>query len=405
MNTCTTLANDLMPGGVSSPVRSGKGLFNNPPRFTHAKGHHIFINDQSYLDHVNGFGMHILGHQNDIQQSALEQHNRQFVPGGVCHENELRLAQIIIDRVKSAEKIRFCVSGTEACMTALRIARHHTQKPGYVTIQGGYHGHGDLLLNKKSPHHFIVPYNDSTALEAVFAQHHKTIGAFMLEPICGNMGMIKPQVNYLKNCQKLCNQYGILLICDEVMTGFRTQYSTVSDVASITPDLMCFAKVIGGGLPLACITGQDTLMNHLAPHGAVTHAGTYASLHPCVLTGLATLSYLKPKHYHTLDLQTKEITSQLSQRATHYKIPFQVNQQGGMWGFFFSDNPVFKFSDIPEKHTILHAHFYKTLFKHGVYLPPNAMEACFINLSHQARHTQELILAAEVAFKEIAAQL
>ena len=405
MNTCTTYANNLMPGGVSSPVRSGGELFDHPPRFTHAKGHHLYIHDRAYLDYVNGFGMHILGHQNDVQSFALSQHNNQFIPGGVCHDNELKLAEIILERTQMSEKIRFCVSGTEACMTALRIARHHKQKKGYVTINGGYHGHGDLLLDKQNPYHFQVPFNDIQALNNIFSQHHNTIAALMIEPICGNMGMIMPRPGYLAACAQLCRQYDIILICDEVMTGFRTQYSTVSHLAGIQPDLMCFAKVIGGGLPLACVAGKSELMDQLAPVGKVTHAGTYASLHPCVLTGMATMSYLKPKHYHELNMQTKEITESLKARANHFGVPLQTSQQGGMWGFFFSEKAVHNHSDIPENHHKIHKIFYQCLFKNMIYLPPSSMEACFINLSHQPKHLRQFIQASEHAFKEIKLQI
>ena len=391
---------DLMPGGVSSPVRSAKGLLPKAPLFTHGNGSYIYDNEKRYVDLVNGFGMHILGHQHPTFVSAIQQACHLSLPGGTCHDHEAELASLIVNRIASAEKLRFCVSGTESCMTALRLAKHATGRKAFVTIKGGYHGHGESFLTVND-NHFEVAFNNQQALEQVFEAHGDEIAALMIEPICGNMGMVRPIPGYLKSCQKSCHTYGSLLICDEVMTGFRCQYSTVSDDEGISPDLMCFAKVIGGGLPLACVTGRADLMDMLAPSRPVTHAGTYTSLSTCVLTGLATMSYLTPRHYTQLDEMTGKLTQAIQERAKHYSIPLQTSHKCGMGGLFFARDTIQDESQISTLHHQIFKFIYPVLFEHNVYMPPSSHEACFINLGFADEHIQQTCHAFEKAFQSL----
>ena len=393
-------AQTLIPGGVNSPVRSPASLgLKSPLYFTHANGAIIYDHDQPYIDYQNGFGTEILGHNHPHIKAAIQASKDKSLPAGICHQGEITLARLIQQACPAAEKIRFCVSGTESCMTALRLAQHHTKRSGFVTIDGGYHGHSEPYLS--NPLHMKVPFNDIEAL-ATCLHNHPSCAALVIEPIPGNMGMIKPHPKYLKQVRRLCDEAGVCLIADEVMTGFRCQYGTVIEAHGVVPDLICLAKVIGGGLPLACVAGKKEIMDTLSPIGPVAHAGTYASLTTCIDAGCAALSYLTDHHYDQMNAYTKELTHSLEEIASAAGIPLTTNHQGGMWSLFFSERPITKRSDIPSSHNTFFQAFYPLMLAEGIFLPPASAESFFITTSHQDVHLQHTLQAAEKAFKEIA---
>ncbi len=404
MTTHFKNAQQFMPGGVNSPVRSPLSLnLSSPIYFTHARNAYIYEQDTPYIDYQNGFGATILGHQHPVIQEALQQAIDSGLPGGICHEGEVKLAQLIRKAIPQAEKMRFCVTGTESCMTALRLAQHVTGRQSFITFEGCYHGHGDHLL-KKSPQHHCVPYNDVTKLIQCFQEHGAQIAALFVEPIAGNMGMIKPGPDFLQTCERLCREHNALLIADEVMTGFRCYYGSVAQTHHITPDLICLAKVIGGGLPLACLAGRAEIMNELAPLGPVTHAGTYASLASCVHTGIATLSHLSDKHYRQLNEYTEQLTSGMTYITKKYGLPLQTCHQGGMWSFFFSKKPVKSQSDIPACHHQIFKLFYPLMIENNIFLPPNSLESCFVTCAHKQEHLGLTLTAFEKSFKQLTTQ-
>src|SRR5699024_6083346 len=351
---------NLMPGGVNSPVRAFKSVGMSPIFIEKGKGSKIVdIDGNEYIDYVLSWGPLILGHADERVINKLKETAEKGTSFGAPTVLENKLAKLVMERVPSIEMIRMVSSGTEATMSALRLARGYTKRDIIVKFAGNYHGHSDSLLIKAgsgvatlglpdSPgvpetiakHTITVPYNDTESVRYVFEQYGEQIAAVIVEPVSGNMGVIPPQPNFLHDLRRITDEYGSLLIFDEVMTGFRVDYHCAQGYFDVTPDLTCLGKVIGGGLPVGAFGGRRDIMESIAPTGTIYHAGTLSGNPLAMTAGYATLSALDQSTYQSLNQKIDTLTEGYRQAADEYGIPLQVNRAGSMVGFFFTDNPV-----------------------------------------------------------------
>tara|TARA_R110002110_G_scaffold271566_1_gene486909 strand:+ start:6655 stop:7947 length:1293 start_codon:yes stop_codon:yes gene_type:complete len=413
----------VIPGGVNSPVRSFSGVKSEPIFFAHAKGAYLTdVDGKSYIDYVGSWGPMILGHQHpDVIESVSHtlQHCMSF--GAPC-EQEVILASLICELMPSIEQVRMVNSGTEATMTAIRLARGFTGKSKIIKFEGCYHGHSDSLLVKagsgaltlgqpSSPgipaeitqHTLNLPFNDKDKLYETFASQGEHIAAVIIEPIAGNMGCIPGDASYLQSLRKLCDAYGTVLIFDEVMTGFRVGLEGAQGIYGITPDLTTLGKIIGGGMPVGAIGGKQSIMSHLAPIGSVYQAGTLSGNPIAMAAGIATLQNLKKNNFYE-DLRDKTaylVEGILSAAQTH-DIPLVVNQATGMFSLFFTNEPIVNSFDtamttrVPQFQA-----FYHSMLKQGIYFGPSAYEAAFISQAHDRAILDETLKAINVAFKTL----
>lgn len=412
-------AQRCMPGGVSSPVRSFAAVGGEPLFIARAKGSHLWDEDgNEYIDYVGSWGTAILGHAPDEILAIVNETAAKGLSFGAPTQSETLLAQEIIAALPSIEKLRFVSSGTEACMSAIRVARGYTGKTIVIKFAGHYHGHSDGLLAKAGSgvatlalpssagvpaavveHTIVAEFNDEAGLREIFARHYHEIAAVIVEPIAGNAGFIRPQPGFLALIRELCSEYGAVFICDEVMTGFRVGYGGWQTLAQITPDLTTLAKVIGGGLPLAAYGGRAEIMNCIAPLGPVYQAGTLSGNPLATACGLATLRHLKkPGCYAELTEKTRILIKGLSSLASRYTIPFSGDSEGGMFGFYFSTAPVKNFSEAQRSAVHWYPRFFQSMLDQGIYLAPSAYEAGFVSLAHSQQDLQATLQAAEHAF-------
>lgn len=400
-----TQAQAVIPGGVNSPVRAFKGVGGEPLFFKQGKGARIIdVDDHSYIDYVGSWGPLILGHCHEGVIRAVTEVLHSGISFGAPTELEIKLAQKIIQLMPSIEKIRMVNSGTEATMTAIRLARGFTNRSKIIKFNGCYHGHSDSLLVKagsglltlgipSSPgipasiaeHTLTANFNDLVQTERLFEAYGKDIAAVIVEPVAGNMGMVLPKPEFLSGLRALCDTYNTVLIFDEVMTGFRVALGGAQAVYNVTPDLTTLGKVIGGGMPVGALGGKAVIMDYLAPLGPVYQAGTLSGNPLAMAAGLATLLEIeKPGFYPHLTTLSESLIHALKEVADSHHIPFYGSALGGMFGFCFSDKPsIVDYADISTADEQLFKRFFHGMLGHGVYFAPSMFESGFVSAAHQ----------------------
>ena len=399
-------AQQSIPGGVSSPVRAFSAVGGTPRYFVEGRGSRVVdIDGREYVDFVGSWGPMILGHAHPAVVAAVQDTIGHSTSFGAPHPNEVLLAEEIIRRIGPVEKVRFVSSGTEAVMTALRLARAHTGRDLVVKFAGCYHGHLDSLLVQagsgvatlgmpNSPgvpaghtqDTIVVPYNDIEALEAVFAAHGPTIAVVATEAAPANMGVVPPNPAFVDALFRLARAHGALVLSDEVMTGFRVSpsgwFGLVDEAAGHIPDIFCFGKVIGGGLPLAALGGSAEIMGLLAPEGPVYQAGTLSGNPVATRAGLETLRLLDAEVYRHLDQMSAQVGSLVHDALEREGVAHQVQHAGNLVSVFFTDTPVRNFDDAKTQDTAAFGRFFHALLEAGVSLPPSAFEAWFVSATH-----------------------
>lgn len=417
-------AQQHIPGGVNSPVRAFKGVGGNPLFFAGGEGAYLIdVDGNRYIDYVGAWGPLILGHGDARVIEALQQQLQQGIGFGASTEAEVEIAEKISELVPSIEKVRLVTSGTEATMSAIRVARGYTKRDIVVKFEGCYHGHVDGLLVKAGsgaltlgepdslgvPKAYtdlthILPYNDAEALRQLFATQGDDIACVIVEPVAGNMNCIPPQPEFLQTMREVCSQHGAVLIFDEVMTGFRTALGGAQSLYNIQPDMTTLGKVIGGGLPVGAFGGRADIMDMVAPIGPVYQAGTLSGSPLAVAAGLQMLDAIsQPGFYERLSGQAAKLLAGFQSLADQNGIPFTTNQVGGMFGCFFnSDGPVSKFSQVMAGNANHFQIWFHTMLENGVYLAPSAYEAGFVSAAHGDAEIDATLTAAEKAFQAIA---
>jgi len=414
-------AKDLMPGGVNSPVRAFKSVNMEPIFMEKGKGAIVTdIDGNDYIDYVLSWGPLILGHTNDKVVSEIQRVAQLGSSFGASTLIENEMAKLVMDRVPSIEMIRMVSSGTEATMSALRLARGFTGRNKILKFEGSYHGHGDSLLIKAgsgvatlglpdSPgvpesvakNTLTVPFNDLEAVKEVFNHFADDIAAIITEPVAGNMGVVPPQPGFLEGLRAITEEHGALLIFDEVMTGFRVDYGCAQGFYGVKPDITCLGKVIGGGLPVGAFGGRRDIMEQIAPAGSVYQAGTLSGNPLAMAAGYATLSQLTPESYEHFQKLGDRLEEGFRQVATEFNIPHTVNRAGSMIGFFFTNEEVTNYDQAKTSDLNLFADVYRLMAEQGVYLPPSQFEGLFLSTAHTEAHIDQTIAAFREAFKQL----
>lgn len=415
------IAEKLMPGGVNSPVRAFKAVDTPPLFMERGEGSKIYdIDGNEYIDYVLSWGPLILGHRNPKVIDAIHSVVDRGTSFGASTLEENRLAQLVIDRVPSIEKVRMVSSGTEATLDTLRLARGFTGKNKIIKFEGNYHGHSDSLLIKAgsgvatlglpdSPgvpegtakNTITVPYNDLEAVQYAFDQFGDDIAAVIVEPVAGNMGVVPPVEGFLQGLRKITTDNQALLIFDEVMTGFRVGYHCAQGYFDVTPDLTCLGKVIGGGLPVGAFGGKKEIMDHIAPSGDIYQAGTLSGNPLAMTSGYMTLSQLTPESYDYFNTLGDMLEEGLKATFKKYNVPIVINRAGSMIGFFLNEGPVTNFKQANQSDLTLFSHMYRELAKEGIFLPPSQFEGMFLSTSHTKDDIQKTLDAFDVALSRI----
>ncbi len=416
-------AQKLIPGGVNSPVRAFRSVGGNPRFIKSGKGCHIVdVDGNSYIDYLGSWGPLILGHCAAPVQAALKSQISLGTSFGATTENELVLAEMITEAVPSIEKVRLVNSGTEATMSAIRLARAFTNRNKIIKFDGCYHGHVDSLLVKAGsgvatlglpdsagvpPQEcgstISIPYNDMETIQQVLELNRAEVAAIIVEPVAGNMGAVLPAQGFLQRLRKLSREHGALLIFDEVISGFRLAYGGAQERLHVKPDLTCLGKIIGGGLPVGAYGGNHEIMKWVAPEGPVYQAGTLSGNPLAVAAGIAMLKALKkPGIYAKLERMTAELTSGLLDAAERAGIPVQINSIASMFTVFFASSPVTDFQKAKTSDTARYARFFNAMLEGGVYFPPSQFETCFLSLAHTHKDIKTTIQVAREAFKAAA---
>ena len=406
----------LIPGGVNSPVRACQSVGADPLFIDRADGCLIVDADGNrYIDYIGSWGPMILGHRHPAVIEAISAVLERGTSFGAPTDLEVQLAQMVTDAVPSVEIVRMVNSGTEASMSAVRLARGITQREIIIKFDGCYHGHADTLLvaagsgvatlgipgspgipDSIAKHTLSLPYNDVDALTQAMAEKGDSVAAIIVEPVAGNMGLVAPQKGFLDVLRKLCDRYGSILIFDEVMTGFRVAYGGAQALFGVSPDLTCFGKIIGGGLPVGAYGGKRDLMAQIAPQGSVYQAGTLSGNPVAMAAGIATLEQIqKDGFYEALDQKAEQLLSGLEKVARKAAIPVQAQRIGSMLGFFFNDRPVHNFNDAKTSDLEKFSAFYNGMRREGIYIAPSQFEALFISAAHGTEHIEATLAAAE----------
>ncbi|MBN2315734.1 MAG: glutamate-1-semialdehyde 2,1-aminomutase [Sedimentisphaerales bacterium] len=408
----------VIPGGVNSPVRAFRAVGSNPIFIDKAKGPYLYdVDGNRYIDYCLSWGPMILGHAHAEVLGNVRKVMAKGTSFGIPTELETQLAEMIVQAIGSIEKVRLVSSGTEAVMTAIRLARGCTGRDKIIKFIGCYHGHVDHMLVQagsgattlgapSSPgvpkdftkHTVLLPYNDPEGIEKAFNKYQDQIAAVIVEPIAGNMGVVPPQKDFLKTIRKLCTKNGSILIFDEVITGFRIKYGSVQDIFSVKADLTCLGKIIGGGFPIGACGGKAELMNQLAPTGQIYQAGTLSGNPVCVAAGIATLNLLKTKGlYPALEAATKTLCEGIHQVLLERNIEHTINPIGSMFTVFFNPGPVTDYDSAIKSDTQAYARFHHGMLKEGIYLPPSQFEACFVSTQHKQRDIDRTVKAVRAA--------
>lgn len=408
----------VIPGGVNSPVRAFRAVGSNPIFIDKAKGAYLYdVDGNKYIDYCLSWGPMILGHAYSEVLRSVRKVMAKGTSFGIPTELETQLAKMIVQAIGSIEKVRLVSSGTEAVMTAIRLARGCTRRDKIIKFIGCYHGHVDHMLVQagsgattlgapSSPgvpkdftkHTILLPYNDPEKIEKAFSKYQNQIAAVIVEPIAGNMGVVPPQKDFLKTIRKLCTKNGSILIFDEVITGFRIKYGSVQDIFGVKADLTCLGKIIGGGFPIGACGGKAELMNQLAPTGQIYQAGTLSGNPVCVAAGIATLQLLKTKGlYPALDHTAETLCDGIHQTLLKRNIEHTINRIGSMFTVFFNPGLVTDYVSATASAARDYARFHHGMLKQGIYLPPSQFEACFVSTQHKQRDIDQTIKAVRAA--------
>ena len=412
----------LMPGGVNSPVRAFKAVGGNPVYISSARGAKITdVSGKTYIDYVGSWGPMIVGHAHERVIEAVIEAARCGTSFGAPTERENILAEMVIEAVPSIEMVRMVNSGTEATMSAIRLARGYTGRDLILKFEGCYHGHADSLLVKAGsgvetlglpdspgvPADFArntltVPFNNLEAVENIFNRHREEIACVILEPVVGNMGVLPPREGFLQGLRKHCDRHGTVLIFDEVMTGFRVAYGGAQQRYGVTPDLTTLGKVIGGGLPVGAYGGKREIMSRVAPAGPVYQAGTLSGNPLAMAAGIATLTILKePGTYDRLEEKSRKLADGLSKAAKDAGVETTSNRVGAMFSLFFTGSEVYDYETAKTSDTEKFARYYAEMLKRSVYLAPSQFEAGFMSLAHTEEDIDATIEAAAESFKQL----
>ena len=415
-------AQQLIPGGVNSPVRAFRSVGGQPRFIAKAKGSRLYdVDRNAYIDYVLSWGPMILGHAHSAVIASIKKAAGQGTSYGAPTELEVSLAREIRSAFPSMEKIRLVSSGTEAVMSAIRVARGFTKRNGVMKFEGCYHGHSDYLLAKAgsglatlgipdSPgvpddfvkHTLTAPYNDIRTVQQLITTHHDKLACVILEPIAGNMGVVPPAPEFLSALRQLTTQHDILLIFDEVISGFRVNYGGAQALYGITPDLTVLGKIIGGGLPVGAYGGRKEIMDLIAPVGPVYQAGTLSGNPLAVTAGLATLKQLRVKGaYKQLEQRSAALAKGICEAAKKAGVPVTQTRVGSMLTTFFTSGPVVDWNTAKQSDTKRYGQFFHQMLEQGVYLAPSQFEAAFLSTAHSAQDVEKTIRAAHVAFKKL----
>lgn len=412
----------FIPGGVNSPVRAFKAIGIPPTFITRAKGSKIWdADDNEYIDYVGSWGPMILGHAHPKVVAALKKIISKGTSFGAPTSLEIELAATVKRAFPSMELVRMVSSGTEAVMSAIRLARGYTGRNKIVKFEGCYHGHGDSLLVKAgsgvitlgipdslgvpedlAKHTLTAAYNDLESVRALVRPYSGQIACIIVEPVAGNMGVVLPERGFLEGLRKICDEEGILLVFDEVITGFRVAYGGVQERCRIKADLTCLGKIIGGGLPVGAYGGKEKIMERVAPLGGVYQAGTLSGNPLAMTAGIETLELLRPKKiYQDLEKKTTYLVETISKSAEERGIPLSINHATGLLTLFFTEGPVRDYRTAKMSDTKRFAQFFIEMMEQGIYLPPSQFEAWFLSLAHTQKDLDKTVEACDAAFKKI----
>ena len=415
-------AKKFIPGGVNSPVRAFKSVDSTPVFFKKGKGSKMIdIDKNEYIDCVSSWGPLIFGHANETIINSIIETSKNGTTYGASTEIETLIAKKIVDMVPSVEKVRMVNSGTEATMSAIRLARGYTNKEKIIKFSGNYHGHGDSFLIKAgsgavtlglpdSPgvtkniakDTLIANFNNIESVEKLFNDNSKNIAAVIVEPIAGNMGLVKPLKTFLQDLRNLCNKFKSVLIFDEVMTGFRVAAGGAQELYGVHPDLTTLGKIIGGGLPVGAYGGKEEIMNLLAPEGPVYQAGTLSGNPLAMSAGLTVLNLLENKVYEKLEYISKKIEDGWNENIIETKTKAHIARVGSMMTLFFSDkNQINNYNDALELNTKQYAKYFKSMLNMGVYLPPSQYECLFLSTAINDDDIDHLIKSNKKALEEL----
>ncbi|MGD8701696.1 MAG: glutamate-1-semialdehyde 2,1-aminomutase [Desulfosarcina sp.] len=415
-------AQELIPGGVNSPVRACRSVGTDPLFIERGDGCRLIDADgNAYIDYIGSWGPMILGHRHPSVMAAIAAALERGTSYGAPTALEIELAEMIVEAVPSVDMVRMVNSGTEATMSAIRLARGYTGRDTIVKFDGCYHGHADALLVEAgsgvatlqipgSPgvptafveHTLSLPYNDIDTAKKVIGEHGDQIACVIVEPIAGNMGLVPPRDQFLETLREATRRCGAVLIFDEVMTGFRVALGGAQERYGVTPDLTCFGKIIGGGLPVGAYGGSKTIMSHIAPNGPVYQAGTLSGNPLAMAAGIATLKALRATDvYERLDAAGERLITGLRDVAAKAGIPVSCHQVGGMLGLFFTEGPVSSFSDAKRSDLDRFSAYYQGMLEAGIYLAPSQFEAFFLSTAHDSEAIDLTLAAAGKVFAQL----
>lgn len=416
-------AKKFIPGGVNSPVRAFKSVGGNPVFMKSGRGSKMYdVDNNEYIDYIGSWGPHIFGHNPDFIIEALKKAIDNGTSFGAPTEIEVKMAQIITELVPSVEMVRMVNSGTEATMSAIRAARGYKGKEKIIKFEGCYHGHGDFFLIKagsgaltfgvptspgvtkgNAADTLVADFNNIDSVKKVIAENKNEIAAVIIEPVVGNMGTVIPTKNFLSELRNLCSEEKIVLIFDEVMTGFRLSKGGAQEIFGITPDLSTFGKIIGGGLPVGAYGGKREIMEMISPSGPVYQAGTLSGNPLAMNAGYAALSYIKehPEVYIQLEEKSAYLEKGLRESIENSGKNFQINRIGSMMTLFFTEEPVTDYNSAVKSDTKLFGKYFHEMLKRGIYLPPAQFEALFVSTAHSSEDLNKTIEASKEALKAI----
>ncbi len=418
---CFREAKRVIPGGVNSPVRSFAAVGGNPFFVERGRGSALWdVEGKRYIDYVNSWGALILGHAHPQVVAAVRRAALNGMTFGTPTRAETTLAQTIVGAFPSIDRVRFVNSGTEAVMSAVRLARAYTGRSRVIKFDGGYHGHVDYLLSKAGsglatlgvpasqgvPRSFAketvtVPFNDLGAFKQALKAHRGKIACVLIEPVPANTGLLPPEPNFLKAVRQLTQKEKIVLIFDEVISGFRVAFGGAQTKLKIRPDLTCLGKIIGGGFPIGAYGGRNSIMKLIAPTGAVYQAGTLSGHPVAMAAGIATLKTLKPAHYRQLEIRAVTLANGLRRAADQAGVKLTVHQVGSLVTPFFTGRPVRNAADVRRSNTKLYAALFRGMRERGVYVPPSAFEAWFVSAAHTPADIRRTVKAAENIFQRM----
>ena len=415
-------AKRFLPGGVNSPVRAFRAVGSEPFFVVKGLGSRVFDSQgREYVDYICSWGALILGHSDPRIVSVLRDQLERGTSYGLLNPWEVELAEKLVAHVPSLEMVRLLNSGTEATMTAIRLSRAFTGRKRFIKFEGCYHGHSDCLLVQAGsgaltfgvpssggvPKEYasltlVAPYNDLDSVEVLFKRHPGEIASVIVEPVCGNMGVVLPREGFLQGLRELCTKNGALLIFDEVITGFRLSLSGAQGLYKVMPDLTCLGKIIGGGLPVGAVGGRREIMSLLAPEGPVYQAGTLAGNPLAVRAGLETIRVLeKEKPYEELEKKAKTLAQGILEAFNEKGIPVRINQVGSMLSLFFTEKEVFDLASAKRSNTTLFSSFFHGLLKRGILIPPSQFESWFISTAHTENDLSLTVEAVREVLKEL----